>query len=88
MRRPPAWVSRWSRGARRLGTAWGRGVVWLGKQIGMVEVAIMTLASGAYLMAGAWLDRQAAAGIALLVAGGLVLWMQLRALPPRRERQP
>lgn len=81
MRRLSAWLFKQGKRARRLGAAAGRGALralaWFGRQIGMLEVSILALAAGAYLVARLWFPAAGATGVALLVAGGLALIVHL-----------
>lgn len=93
MRRLSPWLSKESKRARRLGATAGRGALrmfsWLGRQIGMLEVSILALAGGAYLVARLWLPAAGAAGVALLVAGGLEFGLLAVALTKAApERRP
>jgi hypothetical protein len=72
------------------GAAIGRSVAAalriVGREIGILEVAILAVAAGAYLVARGYLSPPSSAGIALMVGGALALWVKLLELRQREKK--
>lgn len=64
--------------------------VAFGREVGMLEVAILAIAAGAFLLAREYLAVTPAYGVAMIVGGGLSLLSRFAvdALAVRRERGP